>query len=112
MSAMVTALRPGRRLAGVAGVPRAPRPRVRGWYWLARDRAPRSFHTASLTHIPPNRDVSLPKLSRVTQNVLQDPMHDQVGITSDGRSEMCIGGRGQGEVAQVFLRVTRLFQRA
>ena len=37
---------------------------------------------------------------------------DEVGIAADGRGEVRVGGRGQGEVAFVDLRVARLPQRA
>ena len=42
----------------------------------------------------------------------KDAVHDQVRIAADGRSEMRVGGRGQGEVADVLFRVARLLERA
>ena len=39
-------------------------------------------------------------------------MHDQIGITADGRSEMGIGLGREREVADVLFRIARLFKRA
>ena len=41
-----------------------------------------------------------------------DAVHDEVGIAADGRGEVRVGGRGQGEVALVDLGVARLAERA
>ncbi len=42
----------------------------------------------------------------------RDAVHDEVGIAANGRGEMGVGGRGQGEVAFVDLGVSRLGERA
>ena len=43
---------------------------------------------------------------------LQNAMHDEIRVTADGRREMRVGGRGEREVAEVFLRISRLLERA
>ena len=42
----------------------------------------------------------------------RDAVHDEVGIAADGRGEVSVGGRGQGEVALVDLGIARLRERA
>ena len=43
---------------------------------------------------------------------LENPMHDQIGITADGRSEMGIGLGREREMADVLFRIARLLKRA
>ena len=46
------------------------------------------------------------------KQALRNAVHDEVGIAPDGRSEMRVGGRGEGEVALIDLGVARLAERA
>src|SRR5690242_7935885 len=48
----------------------------------------------------------------VVKDLFQDAVYDQVRISPDGRSEVGIGACGQGKVAEVFLRIAGLFERA
>src|SRR5271170_1210873 len=59
----------------------------------------------------PDWNLAIMNLRAFPQYVLQDAMHDQVGIAADWRREVRVTGCGQREVAQVFFRVARLLKR-
>ena len=52
------------------------------------------------------------RLALRRQPVLEQPVHDQVGIAADGRGEVQVGRRRQPEVAHVHHVVGRLLERA
>src|SRR5271170_3253802 len=53
----------------------------------------------------------LQRATLVIEVVRQDPMNNQIGIAANGRGEVRVAWRGEGEVAGVHVAITRLFQR-
>src|SRR6476660_9718027 len=58
-----------------------------------------------------DRHRSLVSFGLLPQNVLQNPVHNQVGVTADRRGEVRVGGGSQGEVPKTLLRIPCLLQR-
>src|ERR1019366_2591689 len=49
-------------------------------------------------------------LRRIAQYILQDAVHNQVRVATDGRSKVRVNRRGQREVALIDLGVARLLE--